>query len=190
MSWFQQRQKNKPHRHFFCQLLRITLPGKIRSDRSKSNHFLGMPELVWPPLCVFKTPGFCDPGGSLGGRSGVVPARGRRGTRAGRGSGPGALRPPRAGSGLGCCGQTLCPSRTAAPKRKVGVCTCVLQWTNGARHEFRELKETAFRKLARRLRLPVVWVRARGLLKCCHEKPGKCYILLQTPSVRIRRLLL
>ena len=39
----------------FCQLLRITLLGKIRSDQFKSNRFLGILELVWLPLGVFKT---------------------------------------------------------------------------------------------------------------------------------------
>lgn len=55
-------ETEKTAQAFFCQLLRITLLGKIRSDQFKSNNFPGMPALAWLPLGVFKNPGFCDQG--------------------------------------------------------------------------------------------------------------------------------
>lgn len=85
----------------FCQLLRIILPGKIRSVQFNFNDFLGTPELLWLPLGVFYNPGFCEEGARLRWPSAAGPARGRSGGGAGR-----PHHPPRAGQGLGCAGKT------------------------------------------------------------------------------------
>lgn len=169
---------------FFCQLLRITLLGRIRSVQFNFTDFLGTLELLRLPLGVFYNPGFREEGARLRWPSAAGPARGRSGGGAGR-----PISPQGPGTAWGVRPKPLRIKDEGS--QASGLCACVFhskqteydkRLVNWSKWSFESSHNDSGSRLLK--------VRACCLLKCCHKKPSKGYILLQRPSVRIRRLLL